>query len=114
MVFIFIFLCFLGGVAIDNAYGDVFWMNLNIFQNMQIPLNIQYYNVNSQISETLFILAIPFSQTFCIKQVMLISMLAWVLRLVVVKTNRWFMDDHYVCVVYGMAFDFFNISGFVC
>jgi NHS family xanthosine MFS transporter len=26
--------------------------------------------------------------------------------------SKWFMDDHYVlCVVYGMAFDFFNISG---
>jgi NHS family xanthosine MFS transporter len=55
-----------------------------------------------------------FLRRFGIKQVMLISMLAWVLRLVVVKTNRWFMDDHYVRVVYGMAFDFFNISGFVC
>jgi NHS family xanthosine MFS transporter len=54
----------------------------------------------SQISETLFILAIPFFflRRFGIKQVMLISMLAWVLRfgLFAYGNNRWFMDDHYV------------------
>jgi NHS family xanthosine MFS transporter len=69
----------------------------------------------SQVSETLFILAIPFFlKRFGIKQVMLISMLAWVLRF------GWFAygnpaDGLWMiimsCVVYGMAFDFFNISG---
>lgn len=70
----------------------------------------------SQISETLFILAIPFFlRKFGIKQVMLISMFAWVLRfglfsygspvgfglVLIIMSN----------IVYGMAFDFFNISG---
>jgi NHS family xanthosine MFS transporter len=67
----------------------------------------------SQISETLFILAIPFFKTFWDKQVMLISMLAWVCVLIILLTEiqQWIMDDYYVFVVYGMAFDFFNISG---
>jgi NHS family xanthosine MFS transporter len=69
----------------------------------------------SQISETLFILAIPFFlKRFGIKQVMLISMLAWVLRFGFFAygnptSGLWMIIMS--CVVYGMAFDFFNISG---
>jgi NHS family xanthosine MFS transporter len=69
----------------------------------------------SQISETLFILAIPFFlKRFGIKQVMLISMLAWVLRFGLFAYGNpadglWMIVLS--CVVYGMAFDFFNISG---
>jgi NHS family xanthosine MFS transporter len=69
----------------------------------------------SQISETLFILAIPFFlKRFGIKQVMLISMLAWVLRFGLFAYGNptdglWMIIMS--CVVYGMAFDFFNISG---
>jgi NHS family xanthosine MFS transporter len=69
----------------------------------------------SQISETLFILAIPFFlRRFGIKQVMLISMLAWVLRFGLFAYGNptdglWMIIMS--CVVYGMAFDFFNISG---
>jgi hypothetical protein len=39
-----------------------------------------------------------FLRRFGIKQVMLISMLAWVMcfGLFAYGTNRWFMDDHYV------------------
>jgi NHS family xanthosine MFS transporter len=67
----------------------------------------------SQISETLF-LAIPFFlKRFGIKQVMLISMLAWVLRFGLFfaygEDGLWMIIMS--CVVYGMAFDFFNISG---
>jgi len=69
----------------------------------------------SQISETLFILAIPFFlKRFGIKQVMLISMLAWVLRFGLFAFGNpadglWMIIMS--CIVYGMAFDFFNISG---
>jgi NHS family xanthosine MFS transporter len=69
----------------------------------------------SQISETLFILAIPFFlKRFGIKQVMLISMLAWVLRFGLFGLGNpgsglWLLILS--MIVYGMAFDFFNISG---
>ena len=69
----------------------------------------------SQISETVFILAIPFFlKRFGIKQVMLISMLAWVLRFGLFAYGNpadglWMIIMS--CIVYGMAFDFFNISG---
>ena len=69
----------------------------------------------SQISETLFILAIPFFlRRFGIKQVMLFSMLAWVLRFGLfalgnLNSELWMIIAS--CIIYGMAFDFFNISG---
>jgi NHS family xanthosine MFS transporter len=69
----------------------------------------------SQISETLFILAIPFFlRRFGIKQVMFFSMIAWVLRFGLFaygnpSSGLWMIIAS--CIVYGMAFDFFNISG---
>jgi NHS family xanthosine MFS transporter len=70
----------------------------------------------SQVSETLFILAIPFFlKRYGIKKVMLISMFAWVLRF---GFFAYGVPEGYglgliilSCMVYGMAFDFFNISG---
>lgn len=69
----------------------------------------------SQISETVFILAIPFFlRRFGIKNVMLMSMIAWVLRFGLFAYGNptdglWMIILS--CIVYGMAFDFFNISG---
>ena len=69
----------------------------------------------SQVSETLFILAIPFFlKRFGIKKVMLISMLAWFFRFGLFAYGNpgdglWMIILS--CIVYGMAFDFFNISG---
>jgi NHS family xanthosine MFS transporter len=69
----------------------------------------------SQISETVFILTIPFFlRRFGIKQVMLFSMIAWVLRFGLFAYGNpgdglWMIILS--CIVYGMAFDFFNISG---
>ena len=69
----------------------------------------------SQISETLFILTIPFFlRRFGIKTVMTISMLAWFLRFGLFAygdpgAGLWMIVLS--CIVYGMAFDFFNISG---
>src|SRR3546814_6565944 len=69
----------------------------------------------SQISETLFILTIPFFlRRFGIKAVMTMSMLAWFLRFGLFAygdpgDRLWMIVLS--CIVYGMAFDFFNISG---
>jgi NHS family xanthosine MFS transporter len=69
----------------------------------------------SQVSETLFIVTIPFFlRRFGIKNVMLFSMIAWVLRFGLFSygnpaENFWMIILS--CIVYGMAFDFFNISG---
>lgn len=69
----------------------------------------------SQISETLCILLIPFFlKKLGIKKVMLISMIAWVFRFGLLGTGNpgagvWMFILS--MIVYGMAFDFFNISG---
>jgi nucleoside transporter len=70
----------------------------------------------SQISETLCILLIPFCmKRFCIKNVMLIAMFAWVFRFGFFGLGNPGMPGVILfvlsCVVYGVAFDFFNISG---
>ena len=81
----FVFSMFLGAaLQLTNAYGDVF---LDDFKHDPVyadSLVVKYSTLImsiSQISETLFILAIPFFlRRFGIKQVMLFSMIAWVLR----------------------------------
>ena len=110
---------FLGGaLQLTNAYGDVFLDEFKHFPKYADSFVVEYSTIImsiSQISETLFILAIPFFlKRFGIKQVMLISMLAWVLRFGLFAygnptTGLWMIIMS--CVVYGMAFDFFNISG---
>ena len=115
----FVFSMFLGAaLQLTNAYGDVF---LDDFKHNPIytdSLVVKYSTLImsiSQISETLFILAIPFFlRRFGIKQVMLFSMIAWVLRFGLFAYGNpgdglWMIILS--CVVYGMAFDFFNISG---
>ena len=67
------------------------------------------------ISEALFILTIPFFlKKFGIKKVMLMSMAAWVLRFVffgIGNPGSGFIFLTLSMIIYGMAFDFFNISG---
>ena len=119
MALFFIFSMFLGAaLQLTNAYGDTF---LNDFRNNAMYADsfvVKYSTIImsiSQISETLFILAIPFFlKRFGIKNVMLISMLAWVLRFGLFaygdpQGGLWMIILS--CIVYGMAFDFFNISG---
>ncbi len=69
----------------------------------------------SQISETVFILTIPFFlKKFGIKKVMLMSMLAWVLRFAffgIGNPGGGLVFLVLSMIIYGMAFDFFNISG---
>jgi NHS family xanthosine MFS transporter len=119
MALFFVFSMFLGGaLQLTNAYGDVFLDEFKHFPQYADSFVIKYSTIImsiSQVSETLFILAIPFFlKRFGIKQVMLISMLAWVLRFGLFAygnptTGLWMIVMS--CVVYGMAFDFFNISG---
>lgn len=70
----------------------------------------------SQISETLFILLIPFFlKRFGIKKVILISLFAWALRFgffgIGSPEGLGLIFLTLSMVVYGLAFDFFNISG---
>ncbi|HLF53284.1 nucleoside permease [Flavobacterium sp.] len=119
MALFFIFSMFLGGaLQLTNMYGDTYLSEFANVPQYADSFVVKYSTIImsiSQISETLFILAIPFFlKKFGIKQVMLISMLAWVLRFGLFAYGDpagglWMIVLS--CVVYGMAFDFFNISG---
>ncbi|MBR1886978.1 MAG: MFS transporter [Bacteroidales bacterium] len=96
---------FLGSFAANPEYADTFAV-----KNSNALIAI------SQASETLCILLIPFfMKRFGIKKVMLISMFAWVLRFGFFGLGNPGMPGVLLfilsCIVYGMAFDFFNISG---
>ncbi len=85
MALFFIFSMFLGGaLQLTNMYGDTYLSEFAKVPEYADSFVVEYSTIImsiSQISETLFILAIPFFlKRFGIKQVMLISMLAWVLR----------------------------------
>ena len=118
MAIFFIFSLMLGGaLQLTNAYGDAFLQDPNVFPGDAIVNKLSTIILSiSQISETLFILAIPFfMKRFGIKKVMLFSMLAWVLRFglfgLAENTVLGFGLIVTSCIIYGMAFDFFNISG---
>jgi nucleoside transporter len=118
MAIFFIFSLLLGAaLQLTNAYGESFLQDSSIFPEDSIISKFSVIIMSvSQISETLFILAIPFFlRKFGIKKVMLFSMLAWVLRfgLLGFSLNSAFGFGLIIlsCVIYGMAFDFFNISG---
>jgi len=118
MAIFFIFSLLLGGaLQLTNAYGDSFLQDATVFPKGELINNFSTIILSiSQISETLFILAIPFfMKKFGIKKVMLFSMLAWVLRFALFgfaeNTVLGFSFIILSCIVYGMAFDFFNISG---
>jgi NHS family xanthosine MFS transporter len=119
MALFFIFSMFLGAaLQLTNMYGDTFLSDFSKIPEYSNSFVVKYSTIImsiSQISETLFILAIPFFlKRFGIKQVMLISMVAWVLRFGLFafgdpSGGLWMIIMS--CIVYGMAFDFFNISG---
>lgn len=105
-------------LQLTNAYGDTYIHDFDTNPAYKETLAVKYPAIImsiSQISETLFILAIPFFlRKFGIKYVMLFSMLAWVLRFGLFAfgdpaDGLWMIILS--CIVYGMAFDFFNISG---
>ncbi|OWP62177.1 MFS transporter [Hymenobacter amundsenii] len=119
MAIFFVFAMLLGAaLQLTNAYGDTFLHDFATVEVFKDSIAVKYPAIImsiSQISETLFILAIPFFlRRFGIKQVMVISMIAWVLRFGLFAygdpgAGLWMIVLS--CIVYGMAFDFFNISG---
>jgi len=119
MAIFFVFAMLLGAaLQLTNAYGDTFLHDFNNIDKYKNLIAVKYPAIImsiSQISETLFILAIPFFlRKFGIKQVMFISMMAWVFRFGLFAYGNpgdglWMIILS--CIVYGMAFDFFNISG---
>jgi NHS family xanthosine MFS transporter len=111
---------FLGAaLQLTNMYGDSFLDNFKETPQYADSFVVKYSTIIlsvSQMSETLFILTIPFFlRRFGIKKVMLFAMIAWVFRFGLFA----FGDPTFAgttmiifsCIVYGMAFDFFNISG---
>lgn len=117
MVIFFLFSLFLGAcLQITNAFGGSF---LESFKTIYPDsFGVQHPNLLlsiSQISETLFILTIPFFlQRLGIKKVMLISILAWVFRFglfAIGNPGSGLVLLILSMIIYGMAFDFFNISG---
>jgi NHS family xanthosine MFS transporter len=119
MLIFFLFAMLLGAaLQITNAFGSAF---INDFANS--PLYADSFGVKhsnlllsiSQISETLFILTIPFFlRRFGIKQVILLSIFAWVFRFGLFGIGNPGSGLPLLIlsmIIYGMAFDFFNISG---
>lgn len=119
MAIFFIFSMLLGvSLQITNGYANPFITN---FKN--IPEFADTWGANnanalislSQVSETLCILLIPFFlKRFGIKKVMLISMVAWFFRFGFFGFGNpgdgvWMFILS--MIVYGVAFDFFNVSG---
>lgn len=114
MALFFIFSMLLGAaLQLSNMFGDTY---LNSFpKGSLIQENSTTILSISQLSETLFILTIPFFlRRFGIKNVMLFAMLAWVFRYAFFAMGESEFGFYMIilsCIIYGMAFDFFNISG---
>lgn len=117
MFFIFSFLL---GVClqITNGFANPFITAFGDIDAYKDTFGVQHANILislSQVSETLCILLIPFClKKLGIKRVMLIAMLAWVLRFGFFALGNpgsgvWLFILS--MIVYGVAFDFFNISG---
>lgn len=105
-------------LQITNGYANTFISSFA--SNPEYANTWGAHNANalisiSQMSETVCILLIPFfMKRFGIKVVMLISMFAWVFRFGFFGLGNpgsgvWLFILS--CLVYGVAFDFFNISG---
>ena len=117
MIVFFLFSMLLGAaLQITNTFGGSFLRDFNVSYPDSFVVKHDLVMLSlSQISETLFILTIPFFlKRFGIKIVMLFSMIAWVLRFAFFAIGDPGEGMIYLVlsmIVYGMAFDFFNISG---
>ena len=119
MAIFFIFSFLLGvSLQITNSYGNSFissFSKVEEYAHSWGALNANALISLSQMSETLCILLIPFClKKFGIKTVMLMSMFAWVFRFGFFGLGNpeggvaLFVAS---MIVYGIAFDFFNVSG---
>ncbi len=119
MAVFFIFSMLLGvSLQITNGFAGTFLASFGVQPEYAGAFGVTHSNALislSQMSETLCILLIPFClKRFGIKRVMMIAMLAWVLRFGLFGagnpgTGVWLFILS--MIVYGVAFDFFNISG---
>ncbi len=119
MAMFFIFAMLLGVcLQITNGFANPFITSFGAIPEYADTFGVQHANILislSQMSETLCILLIPFFLSrFGIKKVVLIALMAWVLRfgffgLGDPGSGVWLFVLS--MLVYGVAFDFFNISG---
>ena len=119
MAIFFIFSMLLGvSLQITNGFANPFITSFGSIPEYADTFGVLHANMLislSQMSETLCILLIPFfMKRFGIKNVMLIAMFAWVLRFGLFGAGNpgsgvWMFVLS--MIVYGVAFDFFNISG---
>lgn len=119
MAIFFIFSMLLGvSLQITNGFANPFITSFGSIPEYADTFGVQHANMLislSQMSETVCILLIPFfMKRFGIKNVMLIAMFAWVLRFGLFGVGNpgsgvWMFILS--MIVYGVAFDFFNISG---
>jgi len=120
MAIFFIFSMLLGvSLQITNSYGTTFiehFKTVAQYADDFFASNSVFLISLSQCSEALCILLIPLClRRFGIKGVMLIAMFAWVLRFGFFGLGDTSTSGVWLlmlsCVVYGVAFDFFNVSG---
>ena len=122
MALFFIFSALLGMcLQVTNGFAGPFLTHFNSSPDPAIADSFAADNATlltsiSQISEALCILMIPFFlKRFGIKVVMLMSMFAWVFRFGFFGIGHPTMPGVIFfilsCIVYGVAFDFFNVSG---
>ena len=119
MAVFFFFSMFLGVcLQITNGFASPFLFSFGKIEEYANTFGVEHANILisiSQMSETCCILLIPFFLgKFGIKKVMLIAMLAWVLRFAFFAMGNpgpgvWLFVLS--MLVYGVAFDLFNISG---
>ena len=120
MAMFFIFSMLLGAaLQVSNGYANTFINGFSKIEEYAGTFAVEHTNMLislSQLSETLCILLIPFFlKRFGIKKVMLIAMLGWMFRFGFFAVGDPGMPGVLLFVmsmiVYGVAFDFFNISG---
>ena len=119
MALFFIFSMLLGvSLQITNGFANPFISTFGEIPAYADTFGVKHANILislSQLSETLCILLIPFAlRRFGIRRVMLIAMTAWVLRFALLGlgdpgSGVWLFLLS--MIVYGVAFDFFNVSG---
>lgn len=119
MAVFFIFSMLLGvSLQITNGFANPYITSFQNIPEYADTFGARHANILisiSQISEAFCILLIPlFLKRFGIKRVMMIAMMAWVLRFGLFGLGNpgsgvWMFVIS--CIVYGVAFDFFNVSG---